>query len=171
MIPCTSSDLVIHRWGARFMGRRFACAIGQGGIGTKQREGDGVTPIGCFNIIGGAYRSDRCAPTPALDLFKPIGPRDIWCDDPADPRYNQPYRCFNYRYSHEKLRRNDPIYDIVGFLDYNWPNAIAGRGSAIFLHIWRAPRMPTQGCIAFNRADLLWILSRFGAKSRVIVRG
>ena len=35
------SDLVVGRWGARFGGRRFACAVGRGGIGVKRAEGTG----------------------------------------------------------------------------------------------------------------------------------
>jgi L,D-peptidoglycan transpeptidase YkuD (ErfK/YbiS/YcfS/YnhG family) len=39
-------DIVVTRWGARFMGRRFPCAIGRGGITQTKREGDGATPAG-----------------------------------------------------------------------------------------------------------------------------
>ena len=39
-------DLVVNRWGARFLGRRFACSVGRGGITTTKREGDGRTPVG-----------------------------------------------------------------------------------------------------------------------------
>ena len=56
-------------------------------------------------------------------------------------------------------------------LDWNRHPPIAGRGSAIFLHVWRAPRQPTAGCIAFRREDLAWILARWTPRSRVLVRG
>jgi L,D-peptidoglycan transpeptidase YkuD (ErfK/YbiS/YcfS/YnhG family) len=48
---------------------------------------------------------------------------------------------------------------------------VAGRGSAIFLHVWRRPRHPTAGCIAFRRADLAWILARWTPRCRVAVEG
>lgn len=43
-------------------------------------------------------------------------------------------------------------------------------GSAIFLHSWRRPGYPTAGCIAFARADLLWIATRVQPGARIIVR-
>ena len=48
-----------------------------------------------------------------------------------------------------------------GILDYNWPYAEPGKGSAIFIHAWRRPRFPTEGCIAFDIHDLLWIFSNW----------
>ena len=165
------ADLIVTRWSARFMGRVFPCSIGRGGIGIKQGEGDGITPKGCFQMIMGGYRRDRmCEPSfeQAKALYA-IGPCDIWSDDPKDPHYNYPLVAFNHPYSHEKLRRGDRMYDIFGLLDYNWPNAIAGKGSAIFLHIWRAPRVPTAGCVAFAQADLLWIFKHWQEQSRVVI--
>ena len=44
-------------------------------------------------------------------------------------------------------------------------------GSAIFLHLWRGPRRPTAGCIAFRRRDLEWILARWNPRRRVVVTG
>lgn len=92
-----------------------------------------------------------------------------WCDDPDDPRYNR----LMWREGAggvERLRRADPLYDIVGVLDWNRDPPRPGAGSAIFLHVWRGVRRPTEGCVAFRRRDLLWILDRWGPQSRVIVR-
>lgn len=72
--------------------------------------------------------------------------------------------------SHERLRRADPLYDIVLITDYNWPRAERGRGSAIFLHLWRGPRYPTAGCVAFRPADLVWIAARIRCGTRLILR-
>ena len=62
------------------------------------------------------------------------------------------------------------LYDAFGILDFNWPDATPGAGSAIFLHIWRKPRHPTEGCIAFDRRDLIWLFEGWQPRSRVIVR-
>ena len=78
-----------------------------------------------------------------------IGPEDGWSDDPADPAYNQPVR-LPRRFGHERLRRADRQYDLVAVLDWNRAPVVAGRGSAIFLHVWRGARQPTAGCIAFG---------------------
>ena len=162
-------DIVVGRWGARFMGRRFACSLGHGGIITpeKKREGDGGTPSGTHKIVGMLYRPDRMLP-PA-DWAVPIGLGDFWSEDPDDPEYNHMVRT-PHRYGHETLRRADTLYDLILITDWNWPYAKPGKGSAIFIHVWRKPRHPTAGCVGFARADLLWIAARIRHATRLIIR-
>lgn len=157
--------LRVGRWGAQFLGRRFPCAVGRGGIGEKRREGDGVTPAGAHRIETLLHRGPR--PRATLPLRR-IGPGDGWSDDPADPDYNRLVRRPR-RLSHEALHRPDRLYDLVAVLDWNRAPIVPGRGSAIFLHAWRKPRHPTAGCIALSSRDLAWILARWTAGSRVIV--
>lgn len=153
--------------GARFLGRRFACSLGRAGTTSTKREGDGATPLGSHRIMGALYRADRLvAPLRA----RAIGPSDLWSDDPADPGYNHPTRA-PHRFGHERLRRADPLYDLVLITDWNYPKATPGNGSAIFVHIWRRPRHATAGCVAFRKADLLWIAARLKPQTRMIVRG
>nr|MCW1951322.1 L,D-transpeptidase family protein [Octadecabacter sp.] len=99
---------------------------------------------------------------------KPIHPRDLWSDDPSQPDYNQQVQA-PYIYSHEKLRRADRLYDLVILTDWNWPNAIKNRGSAIFIHRWRKPGHPTEGCIGLRPTDLAWIAPRLLPTTRLIV--
>ena len=162
-----SIDLVVNRWGARFMGRRFPCSIGRGGMVADKREGDGGSPIGTHRIVGMLYRPDRMLP-PA-DWAVPIGPRDLWSDDVRDPDYNLMVRA-PHAFGHEALSRPDPLYDLILITDWNWPYAEPGRGSAIFIHTWRKPRHPTAGCIGFARQDLIWISARLRHQSRLIIR-
>jgi len=162
-------DLVVTRWGARFMGRRFACATGRGGITRAKREGDGATPEGTHGFVGLLYRPDRLAAARLPDWALRIGPSDLWSDDSRDPDYNLMVRA-PHGWRHERLRRADRLYDLILITDWNWPRAIPGEGSAIFVHVWRKPRHPTAGCIAFARADLLWIARRIRHRTRLIVR-
>ena len=138
--------LTVTRWGAWGFGRRWACAIGRGGITEAKREGDGATPAGQLRITGCLFRPDRMArPAP---WAQPIGPRDLWCDDPGHAAYNTAVRA-PLAASAERMARADPLYDLVLTTDWNWPDAVPGKGSAIFVHRWRKPRHPTEGCIAF----------------------
>ena len=162
----TPQDMVLSRMGLRFMGRRFPCRIGRGGVVTDKREGDGGTPVGLHRVVGMLWRPDRL-PRP-VDWAEPIGPGDLWSDDPSDPAYNLMVRA-PYSPSHERLRRADPMYDIVLLTDWNWPEAQPGHGSAIFLHQWRGPGAPTAGCIAFRRDHLRWIARHVTPGTRVIV--
>ncbi|MFE3835908.1 L,D-transpeptidase family protein [Pseudogemmobacter sonorensis] len=151
-------------------GRRFTCALGRGGIRADKREGDGATPAAALRITGGFFRADRIAPGRVPGWLRPIGPRDLWSDDPADPGYNRLVRA-PHGFSHERMFRADPLYDLVLTTDWNAAPAVPGRGSAIFLHIRRAPGHATAGCLAFSRGDLLWIIGRIEPGARVILPG
>ena len=160
-------SMVLTPQGLRFLGQRFPCVIGRGGIVTSKREGDGGTPVGAHRVVGLLYRPDRI-PRP-VNWAVPIRPGDLWCDDPDHAAYNQAVRA-PFAASHENLRRADPLYDVVILTDWNWPDAEAGRGSAIFLHRWRRPGYPTEGCIAFRSDHLLWIAQRLAMGTPLIVR-
>ena len=113
-------DLVLTPTGLRFMGRRYPCTIGSGGIRPDKCEGDGATPAGHHQIVAIYYRPDRMA-KPSY-WATPIRPGDLWSDAVDHPEYNQLVRA-PYAHSHETLRRADPLYDLVFITDRNWPNA------------------------------------------------
>lgn len=162
----TPHDLVLTPKGLRFQGITYPCTIGKGGIKANKREGDGATPRGIHRIVGMLYRPDRILqPNP---WARPIGPRDLWSDDSADAHYNQMVQS-PYAFSHEKLRRADPLYDLVILTDWNWPKATKGRGSAIFIHQYRRAGFPTEGCIAFRRDHLHKIAQQITPQTRLIV--
>jgi|TARA_R110002072_G_scaffold85327_1_gene193480 L,D-peptidoglycan transpeptidase YkuD (ErfK/YbiS/YcfS/YnhG family) len=162
----TPDDLVLTRRGVRFQGRLYPCTIGKTGVTHTKQEGDKATPAGIHRIVGMLYRPDRIpAPVP---WAAPIGPRDLWSDDVTQPQYNSLVQT-PYPHSHEALRRADPLYDLVVLTDWNWPDAVPGRGSAIFIHQQRRPGYPTEGCVAFSRAHLHDIAARLTRHSRLIV--
>ncbi len=161
-----AGDLRLTPMGLFAFGQMLPCTIGRGGLSTNKREGDGATPAGAHRIVGLLYRPDRLArPAP---WARAILPGDLWCDESGDPAYNRHVRA-PYPASHENLRRADPLYDLVLLTDWNWPDARAGRGSAIFLHQWRRPGYPTAGCIAMSRTDLQWLAERAVPGTRLIV--
>ena len=162
--------LVVTYWGARFMGCNLRVAIGRSGISKKIGEGDGITPIGNFSITGIGFRNDRISFSSPNIEKKHTRLNDLWSDDPADKNYNHKVYSNDYSFSHEKLRRSDDLYNAYGILDYNWPNAKPGKGSAIFIHAWRRPRYPTEGCIAFYISHLIWIFENWNHNSRVIIK-
>ncbi|WP_127903781.1 L,D-transpeptidase family protein [Solirhodobacter olei] len=163
------STLLVTRWGARLGSRRMPCALGRGGMTRDKHEGDGATPAGLWRVTGLLYRPDRLPASAVPPWARPISPRDLWSDDPADPAYNHATRA-PHAFSHERLRRADPLYDLVLTSDVNWPEAVPGKGSALFLHRWRKPRHPTAGCIAFAPADILWLAWAMPPGAKVFVR-
>ncbi len=145
------TPLVLTPTGLRRGRRTWPCTIGRGGVRDPKREGDGATPMGTLRITGALWRPDRL-PRP-VPWARPIRPGDLWCDDPGHPLYNRPARA-PLAASAEALRRADPLYDLILTTDWN-DAGVPGAGSAIFLHRWRRPGFPTEGCIALAPADLL----------------
>jgi L,D-peptidoglycan transpeptidase YkuD (ErfK/YbiS/YcfS/YnhG family) len=146
---------------AEWNGRIMRCAVGRCGISSDKREGDGATPVGRFPMREVFYRADRIA-RPATELpCRPLTEYDGWCDDPTDPLYNRPVT-LPCAASHEEMMRADGLYDLVIVLGYNDDPAIAGLGSAIFLHAAAPDFAPTEGCVALALADLQAVVA--GAK-------
>lgn len=139
---------------------RWACAIGRGGMKTDKREGDGATPVGCWEMRRVLYRPDRLlAPPPTGLPVAAIVPDDGWCDDPADRAYNSAVS-LAYPASHERLWRDDHVYDVIVVLGHNDRPPVPGLGSAVFLHVARPGYPPTEGCVALALPDLLALLAR-----------
>jgi L,D-peptidoglycan transpeptidase YkuD (ErfK/YbiS/YcfS/YnhG family) len=148
----------------------FACAVGRSGIRAKKREGDGATPSGCFPLRRLLYRPDRHISIATGLPVQKLQPDDAWCDDPSDPHYNQ----FIKRPTsarHEILWRTDTLYDVIVVIGYNDAPVIAGRGSAIFLHIASPDMTPTDGCVALAAADLLHLVGMIDGSTVIAIVG
>ena len=141
------------------------CTLGRSGVvaAADKREGDGATPSAVLALRAVLHRPDRVRlPACALPV-RAITPADGWSDDPADPLYNtlvplpHPHR-------HERLWRDDGLYDLVVTLGWNDDPPTPGRGSAIFLHCAGGGAgpdpPPTEGCVALPRDELLALVPR-----------
>ena len=130
------------------------CALGRSGIGIKRGEGDGITPRGRYRLLGAMVRPERVPLRSAAIDRCSIGQADGWCDAPGDRNYNRPVK-LPYPASHEKLARQDHLYDVVLVMDYNISPRLTVGGSAIFFHLAREDYAPTEGCVAISRRDML----------------
>jgi L,D-peptidoglycan transpeptidase YkuD (ErfK/YbiS/YcfS/YnhG family) len=143
-------------------------ALGRGGIRANKREGDGGTPRGTFRLRRVWWRADRAARPRTLLPVRPIRGDDGWCEDPRDRRYNQPVR-LKPDHPGDRLRRADHLYDLIIELDHNTRPRIAGRGSAVFVHVARPGYEPTAGCVALTAAALRRLLARASPRTRIVV--
>jgi L,D-peptidoglycan transpeptidase YkuD (ErfK/YbiS/YcfS/YnhG family) len=151
-------------------GSRVQAAVGRGGIVWAKREGDGATPVGTFPLRCLLYRADRL-PLPYTGLATAaIHPSDGWSDDPRDLLYNQAVP-LPHPYSHERLWREDGVYDVVVPLGYNDNPPVPGLGSAIFLHCARPDYSPTEGCVAVALPDLLRLVADCGPATVIEISG
>ena len=144
----------------RLGGRTWRPVLGRGGVRADKREGDGATPAGLLPLRRVLYRADRVAPPAGCRVpVEPIAPTDGWCDDPAHPDYNRRI-ALPHPARHERLWREDAVYDVIGVLGWNDAPVRRGRGSAIFLHLARPGLPPTEGCVALPGADLRRLLAQ-----------
>lgn len=120
-------------------------------------------------VLAGFYRSDRMPRPPTRLALRSLRPDDGWCDDPASRLYNRRIRLPAKAVSHERLWREDDLYDIVVDLGWNRGPVRKGGGSAIFLHIARPGFQPTEGCVAVSRGTLVRLLGRLGRATRLEV--
>jgi L,D-peptidoglycan transpeptidase YkuD (ErfK/YbiS/YcfS/YnhG family) len=144
-------------------------ALGRSGIKADKREGDGGTPRGRFHPLRLWWRADRL-PRPRSSLpVRRIGLHDAWCEDPKDRRYNRPFRRTASERG-DRLRRDDALYDLIIEIDHNTRPRIAGRGSAVFIHVARPALAPTVGCVALRARDLQRLLGRLNSRTRILIQ-
>jgi L,D-peptidoglycan transpeptidase YkuD (ErfK/YbiS/YcfS/YnhG family) len=157
-------------WGVLLAGPwTIPVVLGRTGIRANKREGDGGTPLGQFRLLRLWWRADRLQRPATLLPSRRLTTDVAWCEDPADRRYNRPFR----RSANEpgdRLWRDDRLYDLIIELDHNARPRIAGRGSAVFIHVARPNRGPTAGCVALEAGALYRLLARLGPQTRIDIR-
>lgn len=152
-VDVTKKELTYH-------GKTYSCAIGKGGYcsAEEKKEGDGKTPLGTYPLRELWYRTDKFESVPTTLLpVRTTHKDDGWCDESDDPSYNKPVK-LPYNASHEKMWLEDDVYDLIVVLGFNDNPPVAGKGSAIFMHVAREGYTPTAGCVALKKEDLLEVL-------------
>ena len=121
-----------------------------------KEEGDGATPGGVYalrRVFGYAPCYDTKMP------YIPLAEWHFWIDDPSHEGYNQLVEGRPSAASYEVMRREDHLYQLGVVIEYNTQPVVAGKGSAIFLHIWRGPGVPTAGCVALSAENLARVVA------------
>lgn len=132
--------------------------LGRSGLSARKHEGDGATPTGTYRLGGTVY---GIAANPGVHLrYHRLVCGDWWDEDPASPAYNtfQHVACGTtpaFGGGSEALWRITPQYRYFAVVDYNAGPTVAGRGSAIFLHVAVGA---TAGCISLPQPQLLEVL-------------
>lgn len=122
----------------------------------QKREGDGKTPSGIFKIAYAFGYAPSCHT--GLD-YRQGTEKDVWIDDPRSDDYNRWITGSPGNYSHEKMKRKDHLYKYGMVVKYNMDPIVKGKGSAIFIHVWRSPGKPTAGCIAVSEETIKKLLA------------
>ncbi len=130
------------------------CRVGVNDFLGPKQEGDWCTPIGSWKLLTVYYRPDKMSKPktvlPIIEITSNMG----WSDDSDDIAYNT---CITtpHPFSHEKLWREDNVYDLFITTSHNTDPIIPECGSAIFIHQMNEAMTPTAGCLALKFEDLL----------------
>ncbi len=135
----------------------FRCCVGKNGFTNNKMEGDKKTPKGVFKIEYLYFRKDRKDKPQTLLKSVQIKKNMGWCDDINSRKYYNKLIKIPQNLKHEKLFRNDYLYDFFIPIKYNWNNIKLGKGSAIFIHLTKNYK-PTAGCIGLSEKDFLILL-------------
>lgn len=126
-----------------------------------KREGDGKAPAGIFGISS-AFGYAGNGATQAFPYITIASGLEC-VDDPLSSSYNTILDASAHPKdwnSSETMLRPDGLYAAGAVVDHNSDPVSAGKGSCIFLHIWRGPDKPTAGCTAMEEGALRSLLSR-----------
>ena len=143
-------------------------ALGRGGVLANKREGDGGTPRGVFYPLQLWWRADRHVRPQTFLPVRAIHPEDAWCEDPTSRHYNQRIK-LDRENGGDRLTRDDHLYDFIVEIDHNSAPRVAGRGSAVFLHLARTNFSPTAGCVSMTKSAMLRLLRRMAPQTKIII--
>ena len=155
--------------GWRQIGGEFPVVVGRNGLAIDatdawqeeagappKREGDGKAPAGIIPLTFAFGRPEKPAdvklPYTRLEEFTEC------VDDVDSHHYNKIVHrlqvgIFDWKSSEKMLAVGDQ-YDLGVFVAYNSYPAVRGRGSCIFLHVWKDVDSGTAGCTAMARENL-----------------
>ena len=141
----------MDRWEPAFA--PMVAAIGKNGFAPleEKREGDGRTPAGVYWLRSAfGYLPKISTKLP----YRRATDDDFWVDDPRSPQYNRWVRGQPQARSFERMKRDDDLYKYGIVIEYNTDPVVPGKGSAIFLHVWRDSDKPTSGCVALSEKNI-----------------
>lgn len=175
----TSTTATMDRWELRQgswvrMNRSsYTARVGRSGTRVVRAEGDGSTPAGSFGLISALGRETRAS---TRLPYTRIRQGNCWISDVSDPDYNRfvtRSRCGKANEDLYRIMRAGPYRRVV-VTDYNTSPIVAGRGSAIFVHLHarRAGRtVPTSGCVSIDAAPMnaTWRWLDPGMAPRIVI--
>lgn len=139
--------------------------VGRNGSACDKKEGDGKSPLGIFPLrrVFGDEEHRVYAKNMPFILIED----DLECvDDPNSRYYNQFVNSHSIRdwKSSEQMVKVGFPYSIGIVVEYNTTPCKAGAGSAIFIHVWRAPKKGSAGCYTLDEKKLNEIVAWLDVK-------
>ena len=163
--------------GWREIGSSIPVVVGKSGLGwgrglhddideaPQKKEGDGRGPAGLFTI-GPVFGSSERPPDGTRMQYRQATGQDYYIDDPESADYNSWVKLpaerntpFENWKTFEKMLREDGLYKYGIVVRQNTDPVVSGDGSAVFIHIWRAPEVGTEGCTAMAEQHIAELIA------------
>jgi L,D-peptidoglycan transpeptidase YkuD (ErfK/YbiS/YcfS/YnhG family) len=143
--------------------------IGYNGFAQVMKEGGGSSPTGIYNMGTGFGWAAK--PSNTKYSYRVTTAYDYWIDDVTSVDYN---KWIYYTGDPTKRwksfeRMNHPLYKYGAVIKYNENPIVAGKGSAIFLHMWKSSTSATAGCVAVSEANMKTLLSWMDTKKKPLI--
>jgi zinc D-Ala-D-Ala dipeptidase len=122
-----------------------------------KHEGDGKAPAGVFALATAFGFAPSAAAVGTRLPYLPLAETTECVDDTASAHYNAIVdrgRVPRVDWTSSERMRSIDLYRLGVVVDYNARPPAAGRGSCIFLHVWRGPGSSTAGCTAMAEPAL-----------------
>ena len=161
------------RIGGAGLGRGLGLHDGDACSGApEKREGDKRAPAGVFGL-GTAFGRARQAPyAPGPWPYRATNAADRFVDDPRSIHYNTWQVEMPGKPRAWSSAEHLTVYSLGLVVEHNMPapspdgsaadtaptRPVPGAGSAIFVHPWKAPQVPTVGCTALDERELTELL-------------
>ena len=125
--------------------------------GPEKREGDGRAPAGIFRLSSAFGYASPVKHAWIRLPYHEATPALRCVDDAQSRHYNRIVDTGLIKTdwkSDEEMRRGDAQYRLGIVVDHNANPVIPGRGSCIFMHIWKGSGAGTAGCTAMSRENM-----------------
>lgn len=170
----------------RAVGAPWRAAVGRTGLawgrglaashgpGPEKREGDGKAPAGIFRL-GPAFGYAQADSLRWIRLPYVHSLPSVKCVDDAKSRYynrglvDQDTVASPDWSSHEEMRLTGDVYRLGIWVSHNDAPPVPGGGSCIFMHIWKAPDVPTVGCTAMDGGEMEVLLRWLDPRARPVL--
>ncbi len=128
--------------------------FGHNGLSNKRTSGDKTTPIGVFQMNTPFGQSEALEGFP--ENYIRVDSSYLWADDTN-------LLCRDLSKHGEQVGTAGywPMYEYVIDMGYN-RNAVADKGSALFLHCKEENEDGTAGCVAIGRDEMIEIMRLYG---------
>lgn len=139
--------------------------------GPKKKEGDLKSPAGVFALSEAFGYAAKKGSSGIRWPYLQVLPSTMCIEDISSRHYNRiidkDTLVSDWKGTDQMLRKDD-LYEWGVFVEHN-PAQVAGRGSCIFLHVWRPGGSGTAGCTSMDKAEMLNLIQWLEPEAEVLL--